>query len=187
MYPHRIRLGPPWERGPSDPIGRARWVRHFGYPRSVDAYERIWIVWSHPTVGAALTLNGRPLGLVGAHGFEAPADRALLIRNELTIDLPVGQILAGEVALEIRRTAYLSGVTVEPGAVSGELVGAAGPDDEVGPFEVYVLAGGQTAGYTTVEPDPAGRPFRVECPELSGPARVELVKGGSVWYAWEGG
>lgn len=186
MYPHRIRLGPPWDRLPSDSPGRARWRRRFGYPRTLDAHERTWIVWRDPMIGSALTLNGRPLGRVGVGTFAAPVDGILQLRNELVIELPVAQIWTGEVALEIRRTAYLSGVTVEAGAVTGEVVGIPGPDDEAGPFEIYVRAGDRNVGYRALGPEELGRLFRIECPDLAGPVRVELVKGGSVWFAWEG-
>ena len=58
---------------PPDALGGVRWVRRFGHPRNIDNYERPWIVWSGPTPGAVLTLNGKPLGAVssGTSSIEA--------------------------------------------------------------------------------------------------------------------
>src|SRR5262245_58836427 len=92
MYPHRIRLRGPWEceplarAGPGDAAGplpapfrmtmpcawaeggltgfagRVRFRRRFGYPGTIDAYERVWLTFAGVRDFADVALNGTPLG-----------------------------------------------------------------------------------------------------------------------------
>jgi hypothetical protein len=108
-------------------------------------------------------------------------------RNELVVELAADDQaggLWGDVALEVRCTAYLTGVRAEPAGaalrVTGEVAGEAG-----GPLEVYVLAAGRTVGYRTCA---AGATFELmtdEFSDLPPEVRVELVNGAVVWYVME--
>jgi len=113
--------------------------------------------------------------------------------------------LWGEVALEVRRTAFLRNVRIwanvagEPRVttatlhVAGEVVGTCER-----PLELYVLLDGSTVIYTTVEAEPGGRSFEVASEELAKErwrrseeggethsVRVDLVDGACIWYALE--
>src|SRR5947209_8061277 len=142
MYPHRIRLRGPWEceplarhgGGPLPPPGRmtmpCRWAdgglpdfagrvrfrRRFGYPGRIDAYERVWLTFAGVGGAAEVRLNGQPLGRHEGPGpFEFEVTPLLQARNELTVevDAPAGDGgLWGEVALEVRCTAFLRAVRV---------------------------------------------------------------------------
>jgi hypothetical protein len=183
--------------------GRVRFRRRFGLPRTLDDFERVWLTFAGVAGSAELWLNGQWLGAPPdpARPFEVPVNGLLRPRNELTVEVEAaddGGGLWGEVALEIRRTAYLRNVRValigsdggDRLEVTGELVGsAAGEVDGPGPLELYVLLDGRSVAYATPEPAPEGRPFRVVSGPLAaagpGVARVELVKGASVWYTME--
>jgi hypothetical protein len=173
-----------------DAAGRVRFRRRFGYPGRIDAHERVWLTFAGVGGGAEVSLNGRPLGRRDGGGpFEFEVTPLLGPRNELVADVEAtaGGGLWGEVALEVRRTAYLRHVRafVEGGRlrVAGEVVGCSDR-----PLDLYLLLDGSTAAYVTVEPHPDGRPFGIG-PEVAGASprrvRVELIDGGSVWYAVE--
>jgi hypothetical protein len=83
-------------------------------------------------------------------------------RNELIVDIEASGAqsgLWGEVALEVRCTAYLRSVDVEWAddclTVHGEVVGFA-----EGPLELYALVDGRTVVYSPVTAGPEGQPFR---------------------------
>jgi hypothetical protein len=107
----------------------------------------------------------------------------LAARNEVVMEVE-DDGAQGAVALEIRRTAFLRGVraTAEEGGirVASLVVGSAAR-----PLELYVLLDGHTAHYTTAAPSPEGHPFEVLLEGTGREVRVELVDGGSVWYAVE--
>lgn len=217
MYPHRIRLRGPWEctplsrSGPGDlppPLrvtmpchwgdaglagfaGRVRFVRRFGYPGRIDEYERVWLTFAGVEGTAAVCLNGQVLGtLIGPGEFEITT--LLRDRNELIVEVEADGDrggLWGEVALEVRRTAFLKDVTAcwseaEDGRrlqVSGHVAGHAGQ-----PLELYAVLGRSNVAYAVVAP---GRPFLLTSELLDPPQgeapdlRVELVGGAVVWYA----
>jgi hypothetical protein len=221
VYPHRIRLRGPWEGEPlarhgggalpspfrmtmpgrwaaaglADFGGRVRFRRHFGYPGRIDAHERVWLTCAGADDRLEVWLNGTPLG---AHPGSAPLEwevTALLRpRNELVVEVegPAGRGgLWGEVALEVRCTAYLRGVRVwEEGGrlhAAGEVVGSA-----EGVLELYLVAGRGTAAYATVTPTRQGEPFHLCSEPGAGSAqerqgKVDLVSGAVVWYTvgWE--
>ncbi|HEY1381884.1 MAG TPA: hypothetical protein VGF55_34105, partial [Gemmataceae bacterium] len=208
-YPYRIRLRGPWEAESLDPsgnavarrvhlparlgecgLGEARQVRlrrRFGRPRTLDAYERVWLVGEGLTGRAEFRLNGHILGTPpGDTGpFAFPVTGFLAERNELVVELspdgPDGG-LWGDVALEVRCAAYLTGVRAEPAGAALRITGAVAGEAD-GSLEVYVLAAGRTVGYGTC---PAGQTFDVVTDELSErppDVRVELVNGAVVWYA----
>ena len=212
-YPHRIRLRGPWDCEPLDPpgpprrvtmpcrwgegglpgfSGRARFARRFGYPGRIDDHERVWLTFAGVEGTADVSLNGKPLGGHDGEGsFEFDVTSLLTRRNELVVAVTAGSDrggLWGEVALEVRRTAFLRGVGTEAlgeGEVSrllvrGEVVGTAGR-----PLELYVLLDGATVAYDTVEPAAGGAAFAIvtAAPARPGQVRVELIDGATVWYA----
>jgi hypothetical protein len=216
MYPHRIRLRGPWECEPltGEPLpppcrvtmpcrwresglgeyaGRVRCRRRFGLPRQIDPHERIWLTFAGIADIADLSLNRQLLGQAvrGPYPLEYEITALLLPRNELIVEVaaPDGDGgLWGEVALEIRATAYLRNVRLtNEGAklsVAGEVVGVAER-----PLDFYVLVNNATVHYSTITASEAGQPFAVvaELPENLPPGpvevRVELVNGAVVWYA----
>jgi hypothetical protein len=216
MYPHRIRLRGPWEAEPlaSGPpplrmtlparwgeaglpgfAGAVRFRRKFGLPRRIDDLERVWLTCAGVEGRSDWSLNGELLGSLALSAVTAEFEvtRRLRGRNELVVEVEAATDaggLWGEVALEVRCSAYLRGVRAEAersGAgvrlrVRGEVSGEAG-----GPLELYVLAGGGTVGYG---PCRAGGAFEVVTEELKAgelpPAvRVDLVCGAVIWYALE--
>ncbi|HEX4592047.1 MAG TPA: hypothetical protein VH120_19085, partial [Gemmataceae bacterium] len=133
MYPHRIRLRGPWEAEPLDPPGetrrvtmpaslaecglgdyrRVRFRRRFGRPRQIDAHERVWLVGEGIVGRGSVKLNGFNIGEIGPGTFEFLVPEELAERNELTIELTADSPddgLRGDVALEIRCSAYLRAV-----------------------------------------------------------------------------
>jgi hypothetical protein len=186
-YPHRIRLRGPWRCEPRPDVpGRVRFRRGFGYPGRIDDYERVWLTFAGFVGSAEVWLGPHRLGRNERAGepFEFDVTRLLAPRNEVVIDME-GPSPLGEVALEVRRTAFLRGVGVraEAGGTALHVVGTVVGRGER-PLDLYALLDGATAAYTTVEPCPEGRAFDV----TTGPGRrvrVELVDGGSVWYAVE--
>ena len=221
MYPHRIRLRGPWEcepvarvgGGPLPPpcrmtmpcrwadgalfgfAGRVRFRRRFGYPGRIDAHERVWLTFAGAGPVADVGLNEQHLArFEGAGPFEFEVTALLQARNELTVevDAPGGDGgLWGDVALEVRCTAFLRGVRVwltkegRPDLhAAGEVVGTAER-----PLDLYVIRDRSTVAYTAVDATAAGRPFNLVAEavcDAEAAVRVELVNGATVWYAWEG-
>jgi hypothetical protein len=224
MYPHRIRLRGPWEcepldstGGPAPPpsrvtmpchwresgladfAGRVRYRRRFGYPGRLDDTERVWLTFAGATGRAGVSLNGAALGSSAARGepFEFEATALLRERNELVVEVTGAGPdagLWGEVALEIRRTAFLRGVCFEAevGAdvvhlhARGEVVGSAD-----GPLELYLLLDRSTVAYKTVTASAEGAPFAITSDPVAlaqwhslaaAPLTLDLVRGATVWY-----
>lgn len=218
MYPHRIRLRGPWECEPlarmpasAEPLpprcrlilpcrwrdglgefaGRVRFRRRFGLPRTLDAFERIWLTFAGIEDRALFHLNGELLGQQDQANepCEFEVTRLLRTRNELVVDVEAASGdggLWGEVVLEIRCTAFLRGIQLWPietaGTLrlrlSGQVVGLADR-----PLDLYVLVDGRSVLYATVE---AGQVFEATSDEIPGgpqirEARLELVNGGVIW------
>ena len=216
MYPHRIRLRGPWdcepltgaagplrmnlpcrwaEGGLGDFAGRVRFRRRFGYPGRIDDYERVWLTCDALEGSAAVALNGHFLTETrGPAGFEFEVTALLQPRNELVVEMegPATGGLWGEVALEVRRTAFLRGLRVSAEGdrllVRGEVVGSAER-----PLELYAVLDRSTAAYSLAEAAPEGRAFTLASEELPPerrgpgphPVRIDLVDGATVWYAAE--
>src|SRR5262249_25983858 len=146
--------------------GRVRFVRRFGYPGQIDDFERVWITFAGFTGRATVSVNGESLATdcTGESGCAFEVTRLLKFRNELTVDLEAGADggLWGEVALEVRRTAYLRDVAwrLEPTdagvvlVVSGTVVGTAS-----GLLELYVVLDRRNVAYATLTPSAEGVPF----------------------------
>jgi hypothetical protein len=195
-YPHRIRLRDPWERQAQ--AGRVRFRRRFGYPGRIDAEERVWLTFAGIAGVAAVELNGTELGRhEGIDPFEFEATALLRPRNEVIVDvegIDEPGVSWGEVALEVRRTAFLRGVRVERiGAgntfdlhTTGQVVGVSER-----PLDLYVVLDRSTVGYATITPSPAGEPFHLVAEKLTrlsvpGPiVKIDLVDGAVIWYTFE--
>ena len=224
-YPHRIRLRGPWECQPlarsgaaplpsplrmtlpcrwsqgglHDFAGRVRFCRRFGFPGRIDAFERVWLICAGLETSADVWLNGQLLGRVeGSFAFDVT--QLLRIRDELIVEVegPADRGgIWGEVALEVRCTAYLQNIEVRPeieGTTARLHVGGAVFGSAERPLDLYVLLDGSTIAYTTIEPAPDGRPFQLvseaieperwhsESPQM---VRVDLVNAASLWYQFE--
>jgi hypothetical protein len=177
--------------------GRVRFRRRFGYPGRIDSYERVWLTFGGVGAAAEVWLNGERLGRhEEAEGpFEHEVTPLLRPRNELVVEVEAPDDrggLWGEVALEVRRTAFLRKLRAWLTAaaegqrlqVAGEVVGTSER-----PLELYALLGGRTVLYASVSAAPQGKPFyQASGPlGLSGtvrdPIRVDLVDGPVIWYA----
>ncbi len=187
------------EGGLGDFAGRVRFRRRFGYPGRIDAHERVWLTFAGIEGTATVVLNDQPLALASrSSALEFDVTNLLRPRNELVVDVEAagGQGgLWGEVALEVRCTAYLRDVRTWREATpkglflhaTGKVVGTAER-----PLDLYALFDGRTVLYTTVEALPEGKPFALTS-ELLSPegdredaiAHVELVNAATVWYAVE--
>lgn len=210
MYPHRIRLRGPWECEPidgppprrvfmpsgwlaaglSDFHGAARFRRKFGYPGQIDDGEHVWLTCDGCTGCREVRLNGRILTQDGVPTFAFDVTRLLSQRNQLDV-LIHGDTdnagLWGEVALEIRRDAYLADVAflqAERGiAILGSAIGMS-PQ----PLELYTLVDNRHVDYRTIQPKPEGEPFQIELPEvtsLNQVVRVELIHISAIWFTVE--
>jgi hypothetical protein len=202
--PEGFRMNMPcrWQAsGLHDFAGRARLRRRFGYPGRLDPTDRVWLTFEGVEGVAEVVLNetflGRREGTAGAFEFEIT--ELLRPRNELNVTVEAlsgAGGLWGEVAMEVRCTAFLRSVRLwavgNPACptlhVAGEVVGFCER-----PLDLYVLLDNATVAYTTVSAAAAGQPFHLvaEPLEIKGKAgtvheaRIELVNGATVWYRIE--
>jgi hypothetical protein len=207
MYPHRIRLLGPWDCEAIAPdqtvaasrftppgrlsdmgqTGRVRLVRRFGYPGRIDSYEHVWLTIADVGGGADISLNGHLLIAAFAGTCEFEVTPLLEARNRLEVAVDVHAGVLGEVALEIRRDAFLRAVAAHTGEdgtvrVTGQVIGTSAR-----PLELYVLADGRNTAYTMIEGRPEGQPFEIffQSEALAPEIRVELVHVAERWYAVE--
>jgi hypothetical protein len=182
--------------------GRARFRRRFGYPGRIDAHERVWLTFAAVDGSAEVRLNGAFLGKCGTDRlpFEFEVTALLRERNELVVDVESATErggLSGEVALEVRCSAFLRGMRVETAGgdlhVRGEVVGTA-----EGLLELYVVLDRSTVAYEPTAASPAGHPFHLAAAGVLGGVgtgrtaaggeariiKVDLVNGASVWYTF---
>lgn len=187
----RVILPCRWlEAGLGEYRGLARFTRKFGYPGRVDETEHVWLTCDGCTGCREVRLNGQLLGHSEKAVFAFDVTNILSPRNRLDV-LVAGDThqagLWGEVALEIRKDAYLADLQIERSAsalfLRGKTVGIA-PQA----LELYSLVDGRHVDYRTIMPSAAGTSFFVD---LSGAeagsrtVRVELINISSVWYVAE--
>src|SRR6266404_2810562 len=92
--------------------GRVLFRRRFGYPGRLDSTERVWLTFADMEGAAEVWLNDHLLGQRdgGLDPFEFEVTALLQVRNELKVLVTAPSEtggLWGEVALEIRCTAFL--------------------------------------------------------------------------------
>lgn len=216
-YPHRIRLRGPWECAPQEALGggalprrrrvtmpgswgdlglpgfagRVQFVRKFGYPGRIDDYERVWLVADGMEGIAAVRLNDTVLATAQRAPFAFEVTAVLKQHNRLEVTISADSDrggLWGEVALEIRCSAYLRDVQTRPlpdGGldVAGNVVGTSDRS-----LELYGLADGTHAHYQLIEARPEGTPFRFVLAPRQPPVlriRVDLVHISRIWDTWE--
>jgi hypothetical protein len=176
--------------------GRVRFRRRFGYPGRIDAHERVWLTFAGADSWASIRLNETDLGRHPGGPLEFEVTALLQSRNELVVEVEGTEEggLWGEVALEVRCSAFLRGVRVwiapeEAGGTlhaAGQVVGTADR-----PLDLYVLLDRATLAYTAVMPAPTGTPFHLsgalvkQGEQASGLVKVDLVNGAMVWYTNE--
>jgi len=184
--------------------GRARFRRRFGYPGQIDAHERVWLTFAGASDRAIVTLNAVTLGThdPADSPFEYEVTALLGQRNELIVEVEGGANggLWGEVALEVRCSAFLRAMRCEVTAVgdgfarihvSGELAGSA-----TDMLELYMVFDRSTVAYSVLPSPVAEQSFHLASEKLlserlqSGPngahqVRVDLVNNATVWYTWE--
>jgi hypothetical protein len=192
MYPHRIRLRGPWDcelagqtRRVSVPFERPNWAasgaplvlsRQFGYPGRIDARDRIWIIVGQLDAPATLALNGHSVGDFPVGSVEIDVTDLMKPHNRLEIRTAANFV--GEVALEIRASAYLKEVRAHRAGDKLQVEGAvAGHCEET--LELYLLIEGHQAAYQTVN---AGETFNIVLAAQAKTVRVELVNVATVWY-----
>jgi glycosyl hydrolase family 2 len=215
VYPHRIRLRGPWECEPittpsPTPLpaarrvtvlgnmrdfglagfsGQVRVVRKFGYPGRIDEHERVWLTCDGLEGRAAIRLNDQLMAKEHSGPFAFDVTQLLRPHNrlEITLDAESDQVGVGEVALEIRCTAYLSEMSARrlaDGAldVTGKVVGFCD-----GPLEVYAILDGAQVHYERVEATAEGRAVRfgIAARANARQLRLELVNVSTVWFAWD--
>jgi hypothetical protein len=183
--------------------GRVRHCRHFGSPANLDADERVWLTFAGIADQAHVTLNKTVLGSDVRSSAEFDITALLQLRNELIADVECPTDaggLWGEVALEVRRTAFLRHVRTD-GLIGGEdavlTIEGEAVGEAPGPLELYVVLGRGNVAYARVTPCPAGQSFRLVTEPLAtsrwrsgedggatATVQVDLVNGGEVWYTW---
>jgi hypothetical protein len=170
--------------------GCVRFRRLFGYPGRIDAHERVWLTFAGIGGEAEIRLNDHLLGhITAASEFEVTS--LLRARNDLVVEIEGASELGGlwgEVALEIRCTAFLRDLrifTIAKGdridlRVSVQVVGVAER-----PLELYLLRDRSVVGYQVVTATAEGQPFEILASDLSPgdlPVQVDLVNGAVIWY-----
>lgn len=196
MYPHRIRLRGPWQgtvegdepRRLTVPCCLTDWglanapillSRRFGYPGRIDAQERVWLTLAEVAGTASIKLNGQFLGEVHDAPFESDVTALLGPRNQVEIQMR-GERL-GELAMEVRATAFLQGVRIHRAEGKLQVEGTvSGTCDR--PLELYVLVDRRNVLYRTID---AGQAFTLALEEEGQTVRVELVHISEVWYVVE--
>jgi len=197
--PFRLTVPGRWrDAGLHDFRGGVRFVRPFGYPGRIDEFERVWLTFGGLEGRATVTLNDQSLGSIdgGTGPSEFEITGVLRPRNVLGVEVeslePLGG-LWGEVALEVRATAFLRDVRFE--CLSDQLTArglVVGEATSQLPLELYLFAGDRFLTYERVQPAPGGQPFTLtgdfagqEWPSPL-PVRVELIDAAVIWYVVAG-
>jgi hypothetical protein len=182
-----------WREALGDFAGCVRYRRHFSWVTPLAEQERVWLTFAGATESIIVHLNDhlicqqdearRPCAL--------EVTRLLQRRCELVVDVTSPTTdggLWGEVALEVRCTAFLQNlkaIAINRGGqarleVSGEIAGT-----HHRPLDLYLLASDATVTNISVE---AGQPFVITgeappTPLADVPWRLELIDGATVWDA----
>jgi hypothetical protein len=187
----RLRMPGHWsDAGLGEFRGGVRCVRPFGYPGKIDDDERVWLTFAEVDGSADVTLNEQLLGTI--YGSQVPAEfevtKLLRPRNVLSVDITASEPdggLGGEVAMEVRATAFLRDVRFERRGgklvAQGVVVGTAPR-----PLDIYLLADNRCVSQDRIEPAASGRAFTLTAEhQLASaplPVRVELIDAATVWW-----
>ena len=100
---HRIRLRGAWRIERAED-GSATFERSFGYPRTLDAGETVWLVCDRVPGNGVMSVNGSKIGdAIAGAAFEADVTGVMQPRNSVRFELTVvGEAELGEVGLEFR-------------------------------------------------------------------------------------
>ncbi len=193
--------------------GTVRYRRRFARPTGLSSDESVWLTIAGADAEGMLRLNGQKLGTVEGYFLDASFDITdrLEERNVLELDvrlpemseqdaarcrggrehLPGGPI--GLAALEVRTTAFLSGLTVTAGGEPPQLLAEGRVFGVLGdvPLEIAFTWQQHELAHQAVRP---GELFQVSVPagmlpvwpleDASSPIQVKLLQGGScVWQA----
>lgn len=199
MYPHRIRLRGPWE---TDAAGRVKlpltqptaagttFLRRFGWRNPLANHERLFLILGDVGRDTGVTLNGHDLGRTGDDSAEFEIGSLVRPRNQLELRPTNALAFRGEIAVEVRATAFLRDITLTAGAGVWQVVGrVVGPPVEN--LELYLIRAGRHADYRVAESRPDGWPFALsaEPPEapVAGalPLRLDLIHVSAVWHRHE--
>jgi hypothetical protein len=199
--PRRLTLPCPWEQlAGAEFTGSVRLVRNFGYPGNVDPSERVWLMVEGCAALTGVELNEAsrerqrpgeapralsvtPVANAPGSPVEWDVTTILSSRNRLvftlTTERPRGA-LWDEVALEIRKTAYLRASASRREhdvIVRGVVIGAAERA-----LELYALVGGQSAHYETIAANAEGTPFTFTLSSCAADVvRLDLVHVAESW------
>jgi hypothetical protein len=171
--------------------GRVRFIRTFGYPGQIDDHERIWLTCDGLEGVADILLNDLVLARDHTGPFAFDVTPQMKRHNRLEVAIAADSDSAGlwgEVALEIRCSAYLSDLEVQRLADGGlEVSGRVrGTCDSA--LELYGLGDRAHVHYQRIEARPEGTPFRFVVPARQPPVmrvRVDLIHISTIWHAWE--
>jgi hypothetical protein len=98
---HTIRLRAAWVVGREG--DRTVHSRHFGWPRTLDQGERLWLVCSQLSGQADVRLNGEIVATTPARGpFRLDITELVRPRNTVGFSVTTNESV-GEVTLEVRR------------------------------------------------------------------------------------
>jgi len=192
LEPRRVLMPCRWiDAGLADFRGSACFGRKFGYPGKADPeFEHIWLTCDGCSGCREVRLNGTLLALAPGDSFAFDVTPLMAARNQLDVVIEGtddSSGLWGEVALEMRKDAYLAEIDAsQNGAtlqVTGRVVGAA-PQ----PLELYTLVDKHHVDYRTILPSAAGTPFQItldDAAPTSAFVRVELIHISAIWYVVE--
>jgi hypothetical protein len=189
--------------GLADFRGRVRFRRRFGYPGRIDAHERVWLTLGPATGRLRITLNGALLGEQDGGGCEFEVTALLRERNEVGIEVEADKAGGqwGEIALEVRCTAYLRdmacGAKVGDAGSTGVWAGGKVEGTSAESLELYLLIDGASVAYAALPAPVACQSFCLIADTLlperfaagkgeRHSARVDLVRAATIWYTWEG-
>lgn len=190
--PMRMKMPCSWRNGGlHDFSGRVLFRRRFGYPGRIDDYERVWLTFERIDGTSRIRLNDQQVGQGDTGSFEFEVTSLLQPRNQLEVIVEAlgDGGLVGEVAMEIRCTAFLKNVHVfefsapQRWRIHGELIGSCER-----PLELYAVTDQGTIAYRTIDTRQGGQPFEFHIDDPPGGVenvRVELINVSTVWYAVE--
>lgn len=196
QLPGPLRMTMPclWnEGGLQDFAGKVRFRRRFGYPGRIDEGERVWLHFAAVIGNVVVSLNGEMLGKFGTENCPEEYDVTSLLqpRNELVVEVESRKTnagLCGEVAMLIRRTAFLANVKTRVEQVNGKsriVAHGVVTGSCERPLDIYLLAGRSTVAFAIVAATEEGTAFELTSEEINtqdvATVQIDLIDGGVIW------